>query len=139
MRQLMALPGVEWVDMDQCQMGQNDGCGNPVKKPTRWLSNSRHILEALKVKCKGWGGWCLQQGEWKHHTPCYGRVAASAAIYPFKLCRAILAGFVKEMKERKRFDQAAGLVMPADGQSAQKLFQTLWARSGRISRARSRA
>ena len=56
--ELMSLPGVGWVDMHQCQLGQNDGEGNPVKKPTRWLSNSKHILQMLNVKCRGRGGWC---------------------------------------------------------------------------------
>ena len=60
MRKFMSLAGVSWVDMHQCQLGQNDGQGNPVKKPTRWLSNSKHILEKLNVKCPGRGGWCFQ-------------------------------------------------------------------------------
>ena len=55
----------------------------------------------------------MQGDEWKRHTPCYGKVAASAAIYPFRLCRAILQGFVKEMKERSRWDAHAKLVLPA--------------------------
>ena len=55
----------------------------------------------------------MQGDEWKCHTPCYGKTAASAAIYPFKLCRAILEGFVKEMQERARWDAHAKLVLPA--------------------------
>ena len=98
MKEVMDLPGVDYIDMHQCQYGQVDGHGNPIKKPTRWMSNSKWILEALKERCKGWGGWCLQKDEWKTHAPCYGKVAANAAIYPFKLCRAILNGFVREMK-----------------------------------------
>ena len=43
-KDLMMLPGVEYVDMHQCQLGQTDEWGNPVKKPTRWLSNSRRIF-----------------------------------------------------------------------------------------------
>ena len=29
--------------------GRKDDDGNPVKKPTRWMSNSKHILDALRV------------------------------------------------------------------------------------------
>ena len=86
--------------------------GNPVKKPTRWLSNSKRILEELNVKCQGRDGWCWQGGEWKRHTPCYGRVATAAAIYPFRLCKAILTGLAKEMQDRGRMDTAARLVLP---------------------------
>ena len=61
-------------------------------------------------------GWLVLAGdEWKTHAPCYGKGAASAAIYPFKLCRAILNGFVKEMKAKGR-RPAAKLVMPASHQ-----------------------
>ena len=80
MQKLSALPGVGYVDMDQCQFGQVDAEGNPVKKPTRWISNSQCILQALSYRCTGSGGWCLQGGEWKQHTPCYSKVATAAAV-----------------------------------------------------------
>ena len=108
----MNLPGVEWIDMHQCQFGQQDEHGNPVKKPTRWLSNSKHILNKLNAQCQGRGGWCVQGGEWRRHTPCYGKVATAAAIYPFKLCKAILEGLAEEMKERGRRDMEANLILP---------------------------
>ena len=94
-KKILSLPGVEYVDMDQCQLGQCDEHGNPVKKPTRWMSNSRHILDALRHRCQGRLGWCWQNGEWKRHTPCHGKVATAAAIYPLKLCRAISEGLVQ--------------------------------------------
>ena len=46
------------------------------------------------------------------HTPCHGKVATAAAIYPFQLCRAILEGLAEEMKIRKRWNHSANLVMP---------------------------
>ena len=82
-QRLLSLPGVEYIDMDQCQLGQTDESGNPVKKPTRWLSNSSHILGALAKRCEGRNGWCNSDGLWRKHTPCYGQVATAAAIYPF--------------------------------------------------------
>ena len=97
MQELIKLPGVpvNYVDMHQCQFGQKDEFGNPIKKPTRWISNSKHILAALNKQCIGKKRWCLQGSEWKKHTPCYGKVAIAAAIYPFRLCKAILEGFAE--------------------------------------------
>ena len=55
-RQIMSLPGVEWVDMHECQLGQDNGRGDPVKTPARWLSNSKRILKMLDVRCPGKDG-----------------------------------------------------------------------------------
>ena len=84
MQEVIRLPEVDYVDMHQCQLGQQDEFGNPVKKLTRWISNSKHILAALNKQCKGSKGWCLQGIEWKKHTPCYGKVATVTVIYPFQ-------------------------------------------------------
>jgi len=43
-------PGVDYVDMDQCQYGQLDHDGNPVKKPIRWLPNRRSAEGAVECK-----------------------------------------------------------------------------------------
>jgi hypothetical protein len=85
------------VDMDQCRLGQTDQEGSPIRKPTRWMSNAPHILKALDKQCLGKHGWCKQGAAWVKHRPCYGAVAKAAAIYPMKMCRAILAGFIEEM------------------------------------------
>ena len=53
MKEVMDLPGVDYIDMHQCQYGQVDAHGNPIKKPTRWMSNSKWILQALSERCKG--------------------------------------------------------------------------------------
>jgi len=77
------LPGVEHIDMDQYQYGQEDEHGNPVKKPTRWLSDSRHILAAISQRCGGKDGWCNSLGLWRRHAPCYGKVAAEPPYIHF--------------------------------------------------------
>ena len=56
-KRVLNLPGVDYVDMDQCQLGQKDDKGNPVKKPTRWMSKSKFILDALRKRCQGRFGW----------------------------------------------------------------------------------
>ena len=56
----MKTAGVQTITMDKCQLGQCDSEGDPVKKPTKWMSNSEHILKALNKRCPGKQGWCLQ-------------------------------------------------------------------------------
>ena len=47
-KDLFVQPSVEAVTSDRCQYGQEDSrSGDPVKKPTSWLSNSKAIREAL--------------------------------------------------------------------------------------------
>ena len=57
-------------------------------------------------------GWCDSDGLWRRHTPCFGQVATAAAIYPFRLCKAIFQSLAEEMKARNRWDAAARLIMP---------------------------
>ena len=75
--------GVQVVNGDMCMQGMfsQDGT-NLCKKPTKWMSNSRHILNELDVKC---------DGGHDHEVLLHGR-AKSAAIYPVKLCKSILRG-----------------------------------------------
>ena len=68
-----------------------------MKKPTGWLSNSSEILEALRKKCYGQLGRCTRPGG-GDHVVASGRVAREAAVYPFKLCRAIRQGCVRQIR-----------------------------------------
>ncbi len=76
---------------DQCQFGQQSYLGDPVKKPTGWLSNSPEILKAISRRCRGQGGECSRRAGGRHAVAA-GRIAREAAAYPFRLCRAILQG-----------------------------------------------
>ena len=89
--QLMKDERVGRIASDQCQFGQQAHSGEPVKKPTGWLSNSPEILKALSRKCAGRGGACSRRAGGRHATAA-GRIAREAAVYPFRLCRAILQG-----------------------------------------------
>ena len=91
MQQLMKDDRVQRSVGDQCQFGQQSHLGDPVKKPTGWLSNSPEILKALSKRCCGRGGVCSRRGGGRHVIAA-GRVAREAAVYPFRLCRAILQG-----------------------------------------------
>jgi hypothetical protein len=74
-----------------CQYGMTatDVAGHigHVFKPTTWMSPSIHMLAQLSKRCTRRGG-----GETHRHVHLINGWAASAAIYPPKLCLAILRG-----------------------------------------------
>ena len=90
----MQLDGVEVATGDQCQYHAADRDGAPIKKPTRFMTNSPHVAKALSKRCAGKLGWCSRG---RRHALCNGQRAKDAAIYPFELCRAILTGFRDQM------------------------------------------
>ena len=60
--EVMEVNGVDSEWCDQCQYGQEGGTGEPVKKPTRRMSNSLEILKMLKLKCANEDGRCSRPG-----------------------------------------------------------------------------
>ena len=100
-RDLLVQPNVEAVTSDRCQYGQEDSrSGDPVKKPTSWLSNSEAIRDALRdalqVRCTGRGGACSRPRGGAHRV-AEGRVCKESAVYPFQLCKAILMGCRRQL------------------------------------------
>ena len=65
---------VEQIVNDQCQFGQQYE-GQPVMKPTGWMSNSFHILRQLGRRCSGPRGESDRRRRWR----AIGRGSASAA------------------------------------------------------------
>ena len=112
--------GSEWCD--QCQYGQDGGTGEPVKKPTRWMSNSPEILKMLEMKCGNKEGRCSRPGGAKHRL-CTGDVARTAALYPVNLCKAITQGCRAQLREdgRIRFGHVGILPRESDEGSDGKL------------------
>ena len=98
---VLAMDGVDTVWCDQCQYGQDGGTGEPVKKPTRWMSNSEEILKMLKLKCSNKDGRCSRPGGAKHRS-CTGDVARRAALYPLNLCKASIQGCRAHLREDGR-------------------------------------
>ncbi len=96
-----SLAGVRRVTGDQCQYGQETGSGEPVKKPTGWMSNSDEVLKSLEAKCLGRDGWCSRTAGGRHQTAS-GRRAREAAVYPTALCRAILIGCRNQLRRDRR-------------------------------------
>ena len=96
-QKMLETNGVQRVVGDQCQYGQETGEGNPVKKPIGWLSNSPEILKKLQKRCRGRAGRCTRPGGGDHVTAS-GKEAREAAVYPFKLCRDILKGCMRQLQ-----------------------------------------
>ena len=94
-KEILYRDGVDITVGDQCQYGQKNKFGEPLKKSTKWMSNSREVLRSLGKRCKGKGGKCSAGGT---HGQCLGEAAKQAAVYPFKLCKAILEGFRNQLR-----------------------------------------
>ena len=94
---------------DQCRYGLRtpgpSGGWRPAQKPTRFLSSSEALLEALSLRCRG---------THRHQTLLGNRRASAAAIYPPGLCRAILAG-AEEQLRRDRGSVPAAVRQAAAG------------------------
>ena len=115
-RAMLQLDGTRQVVGDQCQYGQETSSGHPVKKPTRWLTNSPELAKTLGDRCLGAAGRCTRPGGGSHAVAS-GKIAREAAVYPFKLCRAILRGCVRQLQADRRL------------QSGQHGVQCLWEES----------
>ena len=98
MRQIELMENVKVVIGDQCQYQLVDKDGVPIKKPTKFITNSSHILvgAALSRRCSAKGGSCSRQRGGRHAL-CNGSRAKEAAVYPLAVCRAILTGFRDQM------------------------------------------
>ena len=90
--------GVELVTCDQCMYGSSAADGSPVKKPTTFMTNAPELARQLGDRCSGKSGRCGRR-EGGVHTQCRGKTARMAAIYHFKLCRAILIGFRNQLRK----------------------------------------
>ena len=89
-------PGIVKATCDQCQYGMEDLEGAPIKKPIKFLTNSTEIAAQLQKRCFGKSGSC-SRSRGGTHRKCRGQVARLAAVYNFKLCRAILVGLRKQL------------------------------------------
>ena len=89
--------GAQQVVGDQCKYGQETADSRPVKEPTRWLSNSPEILKELEARCRGRAGECSRPLAGSRAVTS-GKIAREAAIYPFKLCRAIFRGCARQLQ-----------------------------------------
>ena len=87
---IMNFEGDDRTVGHQCQYGAKYD-GEPIKKPTGFMSDCEGIRRALSKTCSGRKGQCSRPGG-GGHVLCNGRAARMAAIFPLKLCRAIHGG-----------------------------------------------
>ena len=131
-RRIAQMPGVEIAVGDQCQYNAQDTLGNPIRKPTKFMTNSPHIAKALSKRCAGRLGEC-SRAKGGTHALCNGERAKAAAIYPFALCRAILTGFRNQMIADGRLARGSvGLncVMLDGGDTRDSVAETYWLGGG---------
>ena len=98
MQRMLKREGVRVYEGDLCCYDLRQIVGGEeyyVKKPTRFLTNSTFIGEALSLKC---------QGQHRHIELTGGGRTKRADVYLDELCRAILTGLVKQM----RYDDRLG-------------------------------
>ena len=98
MRKLLGEHGVETATCDQCMYGCSAVDGTPVKKPTTFMTNAPEMAKRLRQRCNGKLGVC-GRAEGGKHTQCRGKTARLAAVYHFKLCRAVLMGFRDQLRK----------------------------------------
>ena len=84
-----------------CMYGQETEHGEPMKKPTKLLTNSPFVQRALSRRCTGRGGACSRPKGGRHRA-VEGSWAKKSQIYPFDLCKAILLGCRRQLEEDGR-------------------------------------
>ena len=100
---LLNTPGIERTVGDQCQFGaevmSGPKQGQPVKKPSGFMSNSPELLKVLNRRCLGGAtpGSC-SRARGGTHVHAEGKVARDAAVYPPGLCRAIIKGVSAQLR-----------------------------------------
>ena len=97
MKTLESEIGVEAAVCDQCMYGASSFDGAPIKKPTRFLTNAPELAKRLRQRCVARDGTCSRPSGGVH-VQCRGKIARKAAVYDFKLCRAILMGFRDQLR-----------------------------------------
>ena len=122
--ELFKMPNVQRVVGDQCMFGAQiqSGAdrGEPIKKPTGFLTNSDAIARTLSVRCTGTGGMCSRASGGKH-IACSGRHAREAAKYPRGLCKAILRGVRDQLRDDNLLKEGCfGVQVPDDDEEVEK-------------------
>ena len=94
-------PDVMKVVAHQCQFGAEIQAGphkgEPIMKPTGFLTNSPELAKALNRQCNGRDGQCSRKKGGKH-VHLSGAHARRAAQYPSDLCHAVIHGMHKQLE-----------------------------------------
>ena len=99
-KSILEEQGVVRATCDHCLCGCESGAKDPVKKPTTFMTSAPDVDRKLQQRCQGRGGACSRpQGG--RHAQCRGKMARMGAVYHFKLCRAILVGFMNKQRKNE--------------------------------------
>ena len=121
MKTFMSEANVESATCDQCLYGCFSADGSPVKKPTTFITNAPELAQQLRRRCTGRGGACSRVGGGQH-AQCRGKTARMAAMYHFKLCRAILVGFRNQLRKDGTYtDGFVGMLETGSGREQMQL------------------
>ena len=113
--EILQRQGVGRVVADQCQFGQETDIGDPLKKPTGFMSNAPELLDELNRRCFGRRGLCSRP-KGGAHAECLGKKAQRAAIFQDELCIAILRGFKRQLlRDRRMRHGEVGLTQHEEG------------------------
>ena len=97
-KEVMEMSGVGAAIAHQCQYGlQGPDDNQPIRKATRFMSNSPEILKRLSRRCHGVNGKCSRRAGGEH-VHCSGRVARHAQVYTQELCREIVTGMKAQLR-----------------------------------------
>ena len=93
--------GVSRITADQCQLGQETDKGEPIRKPSGFMSDCEDILDQLHKRCKGRGGQCSRPSGGTHQL-CHGKIGRRAAIFQQELCEGVLIGLRNYLTRHRR-------------------------------------
>ena len=102
-KQILELPGIMLVFGDQCPFGLtgqlDDGTVALLRKETGWMTNGRHIAEAVSVRCTNRHKPCHMHHV---HAPIRARRhnCRASERYPERLVLAVLRALRKELNEK---------------------------------------
>ena len=124
---VMKLPNVQRVTGDQCMYGaeiqSGPDRGEPINKPTGFMTNSDELAQVLCARCSGQGGMCSRPAGGKH-IPCAGKHAKEAAKYPRGLCKAIHRGIRNQLRADDLLKNGCfGVQVPDDDAEVEKSFR----------------
>mgnify|MGYP007015860874 CR=1 FL=1 len=89
-------PRVSSVRFDQCQLGQKNSDGLPVKKPTELVHSDGNLVYYFQdLRCGRFPKRCNGK-----HAQLTGKEAHAARIWPWDLARRLAWGIVRMMKRK---------------------------------------
>ena len=88
------MDGVAFTSCHQCAYGAVDSeSGDPIKKPTGWMSNSPAVLNELSRQCT-----CSRQHALVLGSNANGTRSSQAGRYPPDLARAVCHGLLQQIR-----------------------------------------